>query len=366
MEIDEVKTYSPLKQSLFQKIKQFFFRLLKLNSSATIKLYNGFGNTTHCFIYGHALHLSPISRKRFHNNFITNSLALLRLFMVKPMTGARVELDWEGETFSSMTEKDGFFKFEWSPKTPLNPGLYKVNVRLIHRSGKYISSTASSEISVPALSRYAFISDIDDTFLISHSSNLRKRLFVLLTENARSRKPFEGVVKHYRALSLASASATKTNPFFYVSSSEWNLYDYIREFSVKNKLPNGIYLLNQLKQFNQIFKTGQNNHNGKFTRIVRILETFPGLKFILLGDDSQQDPYIYSSIVSHFPGKIACVYIRAVNKTAKPEVKTKLKEIEEAGIECCYFNHSSDAIMHSERIGLIGEKTMQNIKTLSQ
>jgi len=363
--MDEETRYSPLKQSLFQKIKHFFFRLLKLNSGPGLKLYNGFGNSTHCFIYGHALHLAPIERKRFHNNFITNSLALLRLFMVKPMSGAKVELEWDGEIYTSVTGKDGFFKFEWQPRTPLNPGLYKAEARLIHRSGKYISATAKSEISVPALSRYAFISDIDDTFLISHSSNLRKRLFVLLTENARSRKPFEGVVKHYRSLSLASSTPTKTNPFFYVSSSEWNLYDYIREFSTKNKLPNGIYLLNQLKQFSQVFKTGQNNHNGKFTRIVRVLEAFPGLKFILLGDDSQQDPYIYASIVSHFPEKIACVYIRAVNKVPKPEVQQKLKEIEATGTECCYFNHSRDAIQHSERIGLIGEKTAEKVKTVS-
>jgi len=359
--MEDEKKYTPLKQSLFQKIKHFFFRLLKLNSSPSLKLYNGFGNSTHCFIYGHALSISPIERKRFHNNFITNTLALLRLFMVKPMQGARVELEWEGQTYQTITEKDGFFKFEWEPASQLKPGLHKVEARLIHRSGRQSSSVASSEINVPASSRYAFISDIDDTFLISHSANLRKRIFVLLTENARSRKPFDGVVRHYRALSLAAASATRANPFFYVSSSEWNLYDYIREFSVQNKLPHGVYLLNQLKQFNQVFKTGQNNHSGKFTRIVRVMESFPNLKFILLGDDSQQDPYIYSSIVSHFPGQIVCVYIRAVNKKHKPEISLKLKEVEAAGIECCYFNHSRDAILHSEQIGLIGDKASAGI-----
>jgi len=85
-------TYMPVKQSLFQKLKNFFFRLLKLDSNSTIKLYNGFGNSTHCMIYGHALSLSPLERKRFHNNFITNTLAVLRLFMVIPKSGAIVQM----------------------------------------------------------------------------------------------------------------------------------------------------------------------------------------------------------------------------------------------------------------------------------
>src|SRR5205814_145836 len=83
--------------------------------------------------------------------------------------------------------------------------------------------------------------------------------------------------------------SNKPNPFFYISSSEWNLYDFIVEFARKNEMPAGIYLLNQLKRFTQLLKTGQGKHSGKFTRIVRIMEAFPRLRFILLGDSSQQD-----------------------------------------------------------------------------
>ncbi|ULT45467.1 hypothetical protein KRR40_20705 [Niabella defluvii] len=50
----------------------------------------------------------------------------------------------------------------------------------------------------------------------------------MLTRNAHSRKPFDGVVAHYRALQLAQTTSDRPNPFFYVSSSEWNLYDFIK------------------------------------------------------------------------------------------------------------------------------------------
>ena len=317
-----------------------------------MKLYNGFGNDSQCYVYGHALSISPLNRKHFHNYFLINALALIRLFMVKPVKGANIEMTFRGKTYKTTTEKDGFFKFEWKLDEELKPGVYPVEAVMIHKRKNYVTAFAKAEISIPESTAYAYISDIDDTFLISHSSNLRKRLFVLLTENARSRKPFDGVVNHYKALAEGIPDDSSYNAFFYVSSSEWNLYEYIREFSHQHELPNGVYLLNQIKVLTQLFKTGQNNHNGKFFRIVRILEAFPKQKFILLGDDSQEDPNIYASIVSHFKDQIHCVYIRSV-KLNKKAVIDKLKEIEATGTLCCYFKHSAEAIRHSQEIGLI-------------
>ncbi len=337
--------------SFFKRIKRRVFSVLRLTNSPAIKLYKGFGNANECHIYGHVLSLGPLPRKKYRKIFLYNTLAVLRLFMVRPVANAEVQMEWEGIKLVTVTEADGFFKFEWKPVIPLGPGKYSVEARYIKNGARITSSQA--ELIVPEQNRFAFISDIDDTFLISHSSNLRKRLFVLLTENARSREPFEGVVNHYNLLSNAGAEEKTCNTFFYVSSSEWNLYEYIREFSSLNKLPEGVYLLNQLKRFSQVFKTGQNNHKTKFMRIVRILEAYPGQVFILLGDDSQEDPNIYASIVAHFPKQIFCVYIRMVKHQPKEAVQLRLEEIENAGVEYCYFKHSSEAVIHSRMIGLI-------------
>jgi phosphatidate phosphatase APP1 len=222
------------------------------------------------------------------------------------------------------------------------------------RHGRVIGSS-TGQLYIPYETQYGFISDIDDTFLISHSSNLRKRLFVLFTENARSRKPFEDVVEHYQLLSLSNTTEAAPNPFFFVSSSEWNLYDYIVEFTVVNKIPRGVFLLNQLKRFNQLLKTGQNHHKTKFTRIARILENYPSQRFILLGDSSQQDPFIYEAIVSHFPHRIHAVYIRDVFPANQQKVQEVLKNIESKGVACCFFSESSEAVLHSRKIGLIGK-----------
>lgn len=352
--MNESESYIFPRISLRQKIKLKIFRFFRLHNAPALKLYRGFGNENSCVIYGHAQVLSPLQRKTFRNFFLINSLALLRMFMVKPLKNAKVILLWEDNILETFTEKDGFFRFEWQPSQKLPPGVIKVKVLLMKRhSDNTVSASCEGDIVIPSPTSFAFISDIDDTFLISHSSNLRKRLFVLLTENARSRRPFEGAVKHYRLLHGIDDYNESDNAFFYVSSSEWNLYSYIREFVREHKLPEGVFLLNQMKTFSKLFATGQSNHDGKFTRIIRIMEAYPNQKFVLLGDDSQRDPYIYASVAEHFPQNIFCVYIRRVGTPEKPHVREKQLAIEKAGIHFCYFSHSDEAIIHSRSVGLI-------------
>ena len=343
----------PAQRSVLANIKSSFFLWFRLSNKPAVRLYNGFGNKTHCFLYGHAFSLSPLPRKRYRKNVLVNALALLRLFMVRTKKGALLRFTWDNQTYRTTSESDGFFKFEWQPATAIAPGPHEVSVDLVNENDVVLSGSKAL-LFIPPPNEFACISDIDDTFLISHSSNLRKRLFVLLTENAHSRNPFEGVVNHYQQLSQVEEGSEVTHPFFYVSSSEWNLYYYIRDFSAKNKLPEGVYLLNQIKRFSQVFKTGQNNHATKFMRITRILEAYPEQRFVLFGDDSQEDPNIYAAVVQHFPRQIIAVYIRQVGRAKKDPVIGKLEGIAGAGVHQCYFAHSSEAVIHSRQIGLIG------------
>lgn len=323
----------------------------RLTDEPTVKVYHGYGYRDCLTVFGHVFHLSPFPRKTYRQNFVRNTLSLLRLFVVKPVGGIEVSLEWKGKTYTTQTDRDGFFRMEWQDVAPFEKGWQPVMVQAV-RNGKPVAK-AAGRLFVPYETQYLFISDIDDTFLISYSANLRKRLYVLFTQNARSRKPFEGVVRHYQLLALSGTTAEAPNPFFYVSSSEWNLYEYILEFGSVNELPRGILLLNQLKRFSQLLKTGQNNHGTKFTRIARLLESFPTHRVVLLGDSSQQDPYIYESVVSHFPKQVHAVYIRDVYERNSQKVKEVLNKMESAGVPCLFFRHSEEAILHSVKIGLI-------------
>jgi phosphatidate phosphatase APP1 len=341
------------KLSLLIRIKQKILFLFRLDHHPVIKVYNGYGNSEKIIAFGHVLKLSPMLRKTYRQNWIVNIFSMLRLFMVEPYKCAKLSMKWEGEVLHSESQDDGFFKFEWRPLTPPKPGWHKITIKL--EEEKYYAQKihGAGQVNIPFDSTYAFISDIDDTFLVSHSSRLRKRLYVLFTKNARSRKPFEGVVNHYRLLAASTQQENISNPFFYVSSSEWNLFDFIIEFSRKNGLPEGVYLLSELKKFRDVWRTGQNKHATKFMRIVRIIEAYPHLRFILFGDDSQEDPNIYSALADHFPDNIFAVYIRRVHKNKYTGVQKVVDKMVEAGTHCCYFVHSEEAITDSKSMGLI-------------
>lgn len=352
--MQKLPVHKEKKLSLFRRIKKKILFLFRLRYMPVVKVYRGYGNDNKMIVIGHVLKISPMARKTYRHNWIVNIFSMLRLFMIKPFVGARIEMKWNDSTCETITEHDGFFRFEWNLPATLNAGWHNVTVSLMQEKYKAWQISGEGEILVPFQSQNAFISDIDDTFLVSYSSKLRKRLYVLFTKNARSRKPFQGVVEHYRQLAGGVHDEHKTlNPFFYVSSSEWNLYDLIVEFSKENNLPKGVYLLNQIKRISEVLKTGQNKHSGKFTRIVRIIETYPHLKFTLLGDDTQEDPSIYLSVAEHFPQNIFAVYIRKVHNGNFDKVKAVTEKIESAGVHCCYFEHSSEAIEHSKAIGLI-------------
>ena len=48
--------------------------------------------------------------------------------------------------------------------------------------------------------------------------------------------------------------------------------------------------------------------------ICELLEAYPRLPFVLIGDSGENDPEIYSAVVRRFPRRIRAIYIRSVNR----------------------------------------------------
>ena len=99
--------------------------------------------------------------------------------------------------------------------------------------------------------------------------------------------------------------------------------------------------------------SGRGNHDHKFDKIKHVLEFYPNLKYVLLGDDSQQDPVLYERICKIFPVTVVAVYIRQTGKSQKGEVKKVMQNLESLDVAVCYFKESSEAIAHSKSIGII-------------
>ena len=89
-------------------------------------------------------------------------------------------------------------------------------------------------------------------------------------------------------------------------------------------------------------------------RVARILHAFPRQRFVLLGDNSQKDPEIYTMIANKYPDRIIAVYIRNIRPEKEAAALEMLSSLQNKSIVVCLFKHTDEAIAHSKSIGLIG------------
>jgi phosphatidate phosphatase APP1 len=320
--------------------------------TTSVKVYYGYGHTHDLVLYGHVFGNKPVIRQHYTKRVLVNIIHLLRLFFVKPLPDVRVRLNWQHQQLETRTEADGFFKFEWKSDQEVDAGWYPVKVEHIDEAGN-VMATGEGQLYVPHSTQYVFISDIDDTVLVSYSATKFRRLKELLSRNPRTRQQFENVADWYQQLAQAGTTTDVPNSFFYVSSSEWNLYDYLHEFFQFNKLPKGIFLLNQVKRWYQFFKTGKTQHAGKLLRIARILNVYPKQQFVLIGDNSQQDPSIYATVAAKYPKTIFAIFIRNVRPENEEIARTYLQAAEAEGVHTFVFKTSAEAAEYSRKIGLL-------------
>jgi phosphatidate phosphatase APP1 len=317
-----------------------------------LKLYRGYANEEELIVMGHVFRPTKTEDYAFEKKKFKNASSIISLFRIKTQSNADVYLKHNNTTIHTKTLADGYFKFCIPVDQKVGHGWIDYEVSIIHKQ----KTIAVKESYIrPKKENLGIISDIDDTFLISYTMNPLRKLYVLLFRNVNSRKVFKDVVSHYQALSSSGRTNNEEqNAFFYVSSSEWNLYRFIVKFTEIHKLPKAVLLLKDIKtSLTDFFWSGRGNHNHKFEKIKHILEFYPNLKYVLMGDDSQEDPFLYEAICKIFPVNVIAVYIRKTGAKEKDKVSIVMKNLENLNVSTCYFTHSSEAIQHSKTIGLI-------------
>ncbi len=315
--------------------------------------YRGFGNSDKLIIQGHVFRGMAMSKPKKSRRPWKNFVALIKMFLVRTVSEATVNLTLGYRKFDALTNENGFFEFEIQNHELLE-GWHQITIELkdeLVEGQEQVRLT--SEVLIADNFEYGLISDIDDTFLVSHVTKFWRKLYVLLTKNAESRKPFEGVVSFYTNLSRGVTQSE--NPFFYVSSSEWNLYDFLINFSRNYQLPKGVLQLKEIKdEWRDFFRKGSfSNHDHKRVKIERILKLYPDRKFVLLGDNGQHDPYIYETLVKDYPQQVLAVYIRGVKPSNRAKVDLVISSIKSHGVEALQFRKSTEAEIHAKSIGII-------------
>ncbi|MBC7957833.1 MAG: DUF2183 domain-containing protein [Cytophagales bacterium] len=158
------------------------------------------------------------------------------------------------------------------------------------------------------------ISDIDDTVLVSEVNDTTRLLRNSLTLPPETRRAVPGMAALYQAWAQKSANPAAM-PVFYVSASPRQLSDGVRRFLLRNGFPRGVLLLKQVSRESTDPLLDQQAY--KVQRISAILKAFPGVRFVLLGDDGERDPESYAQLQAQFPNQVAGVWIRRVHPNPK-------------------------------------------------
>ena len=321
--------------------------------------YLGYGTTSRVLIMGRVTERAVLPKSKPGDRRWRNAYALYRRISTDGIAKAKVQVKVAGVGGATervlTTDDEGFFR-EWitldaplSPQLLRHPATYRV-LEPAYRESK----EAAGEVMVPPTdAEFGVISDLDDTVIQSHVDDFMKALMALALENAHTRTPFPRVAEFYRALALGPDKQGQ-NPMFYVSSSPWELLDAIEEFLALQKIPPGPVLLRDWDVHFGALKSSRLKEH-KLVLVREIMELYPNLPFVLIGDTTQQDPEIYKEVVSSFPGRILAVYIRAVSPSEerKASVQALAKEVVEAKSRLVLVADTEEAERDAVKAGLI-------------
>ncbi len=283
--------------------------------------FQSYGTDTHLYLRGRALEDENINLD--HKGLFQLFWNSIKRFETDEVCHTKIRLKLpDGRCFFTLTDADGYFKFneQTAGLAQLANGEGWLTVSLSFDDDQIThdilngNQFAGEVLIVGETANYGVVSDIDDTILHTGVVSWLKWRVIVNTffRSASKRIPFEGAAHFYHLLHRGKSGADH-NPICYVSHSPWNLYRYLDFFLRMNRFPQGPILLRSMSSFSS--PISEKPH--KQYEILNILDTYPHLRFILIGDSGERDADIYLEIAETYPGRILAIYLRGVKHAKK-------------------------------------------------
>jgi phosphatidate phosphatase APP1 len=354
----------------FDRVKGRLAAAFDRDDPLQILPYRGYGTPERLTLTGRVLQDEPIGATRREASIWRNLGDTWKRLESDEVPGVPVRArcgSWRGE---AVTDEEGYFRFE-IPAAAVDPPLdrsllwHEVELEMTdsrRRSGTRPVAATGQVLVPPADAELGVISDIDDTVVetgVTHRLAMARTVFL---RNAHTRLPFPGVGAFYDALHKGPGGRGR-NPVFFVSSSPWNLYDLLAEFMELHGIPRGPLLLRDFGlDRTKILKTGNREH--KLAQIRPLLETYPRLPFVLIGDSGEQDPEIYREVVRLYPERVRAIYIRDVTEEAArdEQVRALAREIAGSGTDLLLVPDTEAAAVHAAERGWIRPERIADVR----
>jgi phosphatidate phosphatase APP1 len=226
-----------------------------------------------------------------------------RNFFTAQAPGEQVQVA-VGQTTAEVTSDRGGYvdvEIDLPDDANLAPGWQRATLTPV---GSPEGAATSPLLVVDGSTALGVVSDIDDTTMVTTVPRLFLAAWNTFVRHASARRAVDGMPELYRRIATARPDA----PFVYVSTGAWNTARTLRGFLARNGYPAGPLLLTDWGPSNTgWFRSGVQHKDASIDTLMR---AFPQVSWLLIGDDGQHDPDIYSRAVKRWPGRVAAVAIR--------------------------------------------------------
>ncbi len=323
--------------------------------------YRGFGDASRYWVKGRVLEGRGMPEEGPHS-LRRNLWLTYKRYETDEVPDARLTWRFGGLSGEAVTDDEGYFEFTFEPGDAheLGEPWQHVEIELVEspvRPTERRRETALVRTPTPE-ARLGIISDIDDTIIETGATSLSKHWRTVIANSAETRVAFPGLSAFYRGL----VGEDERNPVFYVSSSPWNLFDLFERFLAVHDIPLGPMLLKDFGLTENRWLTG--DHHGHKTRMIEgILEAFPRLNFVLIGDSGQKDAFVYRDLAKAHPGRIAAIYLREIKGgTLHARVEEALSEAREHGADTACGPDLWVAAEHAAQRGWLSEADLEAVR----
>lgn len=230
-----------------------------------------------------------------------------------PIIGTEVELRLGRHRSTAVTDAHGFATFAL-PVPKLRVGWHEVEAMADGiDNGQPVVGTGW--VVKPSLSApFLVISDIDDTILLTGLTEGLTMVARTLLRAADQRSAIPGMSALYRGLARGvptrAGNRRPAPAFFYVSTGSWSFYPMLERFVEVRDFPRGPMFLTDWGPTERYLR--RNGAEHKRAAVRRLFESYPGMRFVLIGDSGQRDPVIYEEMAREFPGRVMLILIRQV------------------------------------------------------
>ncbi|WP_425955496.1 App1 family protein [Xylanimonas sp. McL0601] len=271
-----------------------------------VEPYTGFGTPRRVRVLGRVL-LSPRELGRGAPRPVQRGF---RSFLTLPSPGHRVIVTVGKAVVDAVADRAGYIdiEVELPPDAPLRPGWQRATLRT---TSAYAAEVHAGLVVIGDDVQVGVISDIDDTAMVTAVPTLLVAAWNMLWVRTATRRAVRGMAGLYGRIAKANPDA----PFVYLSAGAWNTARTLRRFLALHGYPAGPLLLTDFGPTRTgWFRSGREH---KTTSLERLFATFPHVRWVLVGDDGQQDPEIYSDAARSHPDTVVAIGIRTMSRAER-------------------------------------------------